>query len=58
MSYYAVGIMLAQNLDNIIDRPIYYPNQLMTSAKNNYSTTKKGSTCHDVCYQEKSTLLY
>jgi len=29
------------NLDNTIDYPIYYANELMTSAKNNYMTTKK-----------------
>jgi hypothetical protein len=33
--------MLAQNPNNTIDKPIYYPNQLMTRAEKNYSTTKK-----------------
>jgi hypothetical protein len=30
---FALGIMLGQNLDNTIDRPIYYASRLMNSAK-------------------------
>jgi hypothetical protein len=33
--------MLAQNLDDIINTPIYYANRLMIRVENNYSTTKK-----------------
>jgi hypothetical protein len=33
--------MLAQNLDNTIDRPIYYASQLMNNIEKNYTTTKK-----------------
>ncbi len=33
--------MLVQNLDDTIDKPIYYANQLMIGAEMNYSTTKK-----------------
>jgi hypothetical protein len=33
--------MLIQNPDVTIDKPIYYANQLMTRAENNYSTTEK-----------------
>jgi hypothetical protein len=40
-SNYAIGIMLAQNLNDTIDKPIYYANQLMTGVEMNYSTTKK-----------------
>jgi hypothetical protein len=36
---YAIGTMLAQNLDDTIDKPIYYASQLMTGAEKNYSTT-------------------
>jgi hypothetical protein len=42
--------MLAQNLDNTIDKPIYYANQLMTGAKKNYSTIDKEALCNDLCY--------
>jgi hypothetical protein len=40
-SNYAIGTMLVQNLDDTIDKPIYYANQLMIGAEMNYSTTKK-----------------
>jgi hypothetical protein len=33
--------MLGQNLNNTIDRPIYYASRLMNSAKWNYTTTEK-----------------
>jgi hypothetical protein len=41
VSNYVIGAMLAQNLENIIDKPIYYANQLMTRAKKNHSTIEK-----------------
>jgi hypothetical protein len=33
-SNFALGAMLSQNRDRIIDRPIYYASRLMNSAKN------------------------
>jgi hypothetical protein len=33
--------MLGQNLDNTIDKLIYYANRLMNSVEKNYTTTKK-----------------
>jgi hypothetical protein len=33
--------MLGQNLDNTIEKPIYYANRLMNNAKKNYTTIKK-----------------
>jgi len=38
---YFIGAMLAQNHDDFIDKPIYYANQLMIRAENNYSTIEK-----------------
>jgi hypothetical protein len=38
-SNFALGTMLSQNLDETIDRPIYYANKLMNNAKKNYTTT-------------------
>ncbi len=35
------GVILKQNLDNTIDKPIYYANRLMNNAEKNYTTTKK-----------------
>ncbi len=40
-SNYAIGMMLAQNPKDIMDKPIYYANQLMTKVQKNYSTMKK-----------------
>jgi hypothetical protein len=37
----AIGVMLTQNPNNTIDKPIYYANQLMIRVEKNYSTTKK-----------------
>jgi hypothetical protein len=39
-SNFALGVMLGQNLDNTIDRPIYNANRLMNDAKI-YTTTEK-----------------
>ncbi len=33
--------MLGQNLDNTINRPIYYASRLMNSAEKNYRTNEK-----------------
>jgi hypothetical protein len=40
-SNFALSVILGKNLDNIIDKPIYYASRLMNNAKRNYSTTKK-----------------
>ncbi len=40
-SNFALGVMLGQNPDNTIDKPIYYASRLMNNAKKNYTTTKK-----------------
>jgi hypothetical protein len=40
-SNFVLGVMLSQNLDNTIDRPIYYANRLMNNAKNINTTTRK-----------------
>jgi hypothetical protein len=40
-SNFALGVMLGQNPNNTIDRPIYYANRLMNSAKNIYTTIEK-----------------
>jgi hypothetical protein len=37
----SLGILLAKNLDNTIDRPIYYASQLMSNVEKNYTTTRK-----------------
>jgi hypothetical protein len=37
----ALGVMLGQNLNNTIDKPIYYASRLMNSIENNYITTEK-----------------
>jgi hypothetical protein len=31
--FFSLGVILHQNLDNTIDRPIYYASRLMKSAK-------------------------
>jgi hypothetical protein len=40
-SNFALGVMLGQNLDNTIDKLIYYANRLMNNVERNYSTIKK-----------------
>ncbi len=40
-SNFALGVMLGQNQDNTIDRPIYYVSRLMNSVEKNYTTTEK-----------------
>jgi hypothetical protein len=40
-SNFALSVMLKQNLDNIINEPIYYASRLMNNVERNYSTTKK-----------------
>jgi hypothetical protein len=40
-SNFVLGVMLGQNLDNTIDKLIYYANRLMNSVEKNYTTTKK-----------------
>jgi hypothetical protein len=40
-SNYVIGVMLTQNLDDTIDKPIYYASQLMIRIENNYSTIEK-----------------
>jgi hypothetical protein len=40
-SNFALGVMLGQNLDNTIDKLIYYANRLMNNVEKNYSTIKK-----------------
>jgi hypothetical protein len=40
-SNFALGAMLNQNPDNIIDKPNYYVNRLMNSAKNFIQLLKK-----------------
>ncbi len=37
-SNFALGVILRQNPNNTIDRPIYYTSRLMNSAKKNYIT--------------------
>jgi hypothetical protein len=38
-SNHVIGAMLTQNLNDTIDKPIYYANRLMTGVEKNYSTT-------------------
>jgi hypothetical protein len=40
-SNFPLGAMLSQNLNKIIDKPIYYYSRLMNNAKTIYTTTKK-----------------
>jgi hypothetical protein len=40
-SNYAIGAMLTQNLNDIIDKPIYYVSRLVTEAEKHYSTMEK-----------------
>jgi hypothetical protein len=40
-SNFSLRVMLGQNLDNTIYKPIYYANKLMNNAKKNYTTTEK-----------------
>jgi len=41
VSNFALAVMLGQNLDNTIDKPIFYASRLMNSAKKNYITIEK-----------------
>ncbi len=41
VSNFALGIILRQNLDNTIEKPIYYAIRLMDNAKKNYTTIEK-----------------
>ncbi len=41
ISNFVLGDMLGQNLDNTIDKPIYYANRLMNNAEINYITIEK-----------------
>jgi hypothetical protein len=40
-SNFDLGVILGQNPDNTIDRPIYYASRLMNNAKKNYTTSEK-----------------
>jgi hypothetical protein len=40
-SNFAIGVMLSQNPNNTIDKPIYYASRLMNSEEKNYTTTEK-----------------
>jgi hypothetical protein len=40
-SNFALSVMLGQNLDNTIDKPIYYASRLMNNANRNHSIKKK-----------------
>ncbi len=39
-SNFVLGVILGQNPDNTIDRPIYHASRLMNSAQKNYTTTE------------------
>jgi hypothetical protein len=41
LTHQTLGIMLGQNLDNTINRPIYYASRSMNNVEKNYTTTKK-----------------
>ncbi len=41
VSNFVLGIMLGQNLDNTIEKIIYYASRLMNSAEKNYTTIEK-----------------
>jgi hypothetical protein len=40
-SNFSLGVMLGQNLDNTIDKPIYYVNRLMNNIEKKYITIEK-----------------
>jgi hypothetical protein len=40
-SHFSIGVMLEQNLDNTINKPIYFVSRLMTNVEKNYSTIEK-----------------
>jgi hypothetical protein len=50
--HFVLGVMLSQNLDNTIDKPIYYASKLMNSAKKNYTTTGKKNFGNDICCEK------
>ncbi len=56
-SNFALGVMLEQKLDNIIDKLIYYASRLMNSAKKTIPIDRKGSVGHDLCNKKNSTLF-
>ncbi len=41
VSNFALGIMLGQNLDNTIEKPIYYASRLLNNVLKNYNTIEK-----------------
>jgi hypothetical protein len=45
------------NLDNTIDRPIYYASRLMNNAKKKLYNNWKGSFSNDICCEEIQTLF-
>ncbi len=56
VSNFALPIMLGQNLNNMIDHPIYYASQLMSSIKKNYTTTEKEALAMILCHKKILTL--
>jgi hypothetical protein len=42
-SNFALGVMLGENPDNSIDKPIYYANRLINSVEKIYTTTKNNN---------------
>jgi len=57
-SNFALGAMLSQNPNKTIDRPIYYANRLMNSAKKNYTTIEKEIFSNDLCCEKIQTLSF
>jgi hypothetical protein len=54
--FFSLGVILHQNLDNTIDRPIYYASKLMKSAKNNYTAIEKKTLA--MIYVVKKFIIY
>lgn len=50
--FFSLGVILHQNLDNTIDRPIYDASRLMKSAKNNYTAIEKKNIGNDLCCEK------
>jgi hypothetical protein len=42
-SNFALGVMLGENPDNSIDKPIYYANRLINSVEKNYTTIQNNN---------------